>query len=609
MSEMDQDSKRGGAKKRGKRRTLSQKVTITSILHAGILGTAVLLIGMFLFMYSILYDSYDDTVNMAQSVSDVLQTTADVPGLVDAVLAQERSDPHFEERMEASNPAETEGQLLNYRWYTEEDPPLAKREDYQQVMDIILAFGKNNSQLNGTSLMVFDKKTHIASLLCDVEKFGGDEAVPVEDVLWRRFEDVELDHIEEERWSLLKNLVRYMRIDPRYVAFAWYEPFPYPDEDVVVFIEADAFYARLWSNMISFLVLFFLLLLLAVIVMGLLYRRRMQKVIVKPIRAVAEAAKNYAADRRSGKRDKAYFSSLELHTGDEYESLAETMAEMEKEIEVFEEDLTRITTERERLKAELNVAAQIQQDMLPQKFPPFPDRHEFEVFASMTPAKEVGGDFFDLFLIDEDHLALVMADVSGKGIPAALFMVISMTLIKNRALMGGSPAEILADVNKQLCNGNKTKSSMFVTVWLAIVTLSTGEVAEGNAGHENPLLLQQNGEDDRHFIESKTHHDFVLGGLKKATYHAHNFVMRPGDRLFIYTDGVPEAANESGERYGMERVNKLLDQHTAEDPKAVLAAVRDDVDRFAGATDQFDDLTMMLFVYRGKESQSENERE
>ncbi len=178
---------RSKTEKRRKRRTLSQKVTISSITHAGILGTAVLLIGMFLFMYSILYDSYGDTVNIARTVSDVLQTTADVPGLVDAVLAQERDDPHFEDRMEASNPADTEGQLLNYRWYKEENPSLAKRDDYQQAMDIILSFGKNNTQLNGTSLMVFDKKTHIASLLCDVEKFGGKEdgkrhAVPSEAV-------------------------------------------------------------------------------------------------------------------------------------------------------------------------------------------------------------------------------------------------------------------------------------------------------------------------------------------------------------------------------------------------------------------------------------------
>lgn len=609
MPDRDTEQIRDKKKKRKKQRTLSQKVTISSIAHAGILGTAVLLIGMFLFMYSILYDSYGDTVNIARTVSDVLQETADVPGLVDAVLAQEREDPHFEDRMEASNPADTEGQLLNYRWYTETDPPLARRDDYQQIIDIILSFGKNNTQLNGTCLMVFDKKTHIASLLCDVEKFGGDEAKPVKEILWRRFEDVELDHIEEERWSLLKNLMRYMRIDPRYTVFAWYEPFPYPDEDVVVFIEADSFYTRLWSNMMSFLGVFFLLLTIAAIVMGLLYRRRMQKVIVKPIHIIADAARNYAADRRSGQRDKEYFSSLELHTGDEFESLADTMAEMEQEIEVFEEDLTRVTVERERLAAELGVAAKIQQNMLPRIFPPYPERHEFEVYASMTPAKAVGGDFYDIFLIDEDHLALVMADVSGKGIPAALFMVISMTLIKNRALLGGTPAEILSDVNRQLCDGNKVKSSMFVTVWFAIVTLSTGEITEGNAGHENPLLLQHNGENAGHFVQLKNRHDLVLGGLKKAKYHENTFVMEPGDRLFVYTDGIPEATNESGERYGMDRVTQVLDQHTLEDPELVLTAVHEDVNRFVGKADQFDDLTMLLFVYRGKDHQGETHPE
>ncbi len=585
-------------KKARKQKTIAKKVMISSVAHAAILGTVIMLISIFLFMYNVLRTKYNDTINLARTASEVLQTTTDVPTLVDAVLAQERENQNFEEQMEKNNPAETEGQLLNYRWYTEEDPPLAKRQDYQDVMNIILTFGRNNKDLNGTCLMVFDKRTHIASLLCDVEKFGGTEAVPVEEIMWRRFEDVELDHIEEERGSLLKNLFRYMQIDPRYVVFAWYEPYPYPDDEVVVFIEADAFYTHLWSNVISFLVIFFVLLLVVVLVMGILYRRKMQRMIVKPIQAVSEAAENYAADRRKGEREKEYFSALELHTGDEFESLAETMAEMEKEIEVFEEDLTRVTKERERLSAELDVAAQIQREMLPQIFPLYPERHEFEVFASMDPAKEVGGDFYDIFMIDNDHLALVMADVSGKGIPAALFMVICKTLIKNCAMMGGSPAEIMEDVNTRLCEGNI--SAMFVTVWFGKVTLSTGEVVEANAGHENPvLLLQKDSEEESSYEELKRTHDLVLGALKKAHYNEDSFVMKPGDRLFIYTDGVPEATDANGKRYEMERLTEALNRNKDAKPEELLLRVREDVDRFVDDADQFDDLTMLSFKYLG----------
>ncbi len=157
-----------------------------------------------IFLYSILRSNYEETVNMTRTISEVLQKNAEVPQPVDAVLSEERENQNFEEELEKNNPADTEGQLLNYRWYTENNPPLAERQDYQQVMDIIAIFNGNNPDLNGTCLMVFDKETHIASLLCDVEKFGTDEAVTVEEVLWRRFEDIELDHIEEERWSLLK---------------------------------------------------------------------------------------------------------------------------------------------------------------------------------------------------------------------------------------------------------------------------------------------------------------------------------------------------------------------------------------------------------------------
>jgi sigma-B regulation protein RsbU (phosphoserine phosphatase) len=246
------------------------------------------------------------------------------------------------------------------------------------------------------------------------------------------------------------------------------------------------------------------------------------------------------------------------------------------------------------------VAAQIQREMLPQLFPLYPERHEFEVFASMDPAKEVGGDFYDIFMIDNDHLALVMADVSGKGIPAALFMVICKTLIKNCAMMGGSPAEIMEDVNTRLCEGNI--SAMFVTVWFGKVTLSTGEIVEANAGHENPvLLLQKDSEEESSYEELRRNHDLVLGALKKAHYNEDSFVMRPGDRLFIYTDGVPEASDKDFNMFMYERMLESLNRDKEGTPEEILEGVRRSVKEFVGDSPQFDDLTMLCVEYRGAE--------
>ena len=249
--------------------------------------------------------------------------------------------------------------------------------------------------------------------------------------------------------------------------------------------------------------------------------------------------------------------------------------------------------EKMAVNKELSTAASSQEGMLPRSFPLFPDRNEFELHASMDPAKEVGGDFYDAFLIDEDHLAIVMADVSGKGVPAALFMVIAKTLIKNRSQMGGTPAEILADVNDRLCEGNDAK--LFVTVWLGILTVSTGHVIEANAGHENPVIRRGDGA----YEELKRKHGFVCGGKKKMRYRDDEFDLHPGDILFVYTDGVSEATNGDGVRYGTNRMLTALNEAGDQNPEELLKAVRKDVDVFVKTAPQFDDLTMLAVRYLG----------
>lgn len=282
-----------------------------------------------------------------------------------------------------------------------------------------------------------------------------------------------------------------------------------------------------------------------------------------------------------------------ITTGDEIEALSESFVRMMCDITNYVRNLVTVTAEKERIGAELNVATQIQADMLPRIFPPYPEKKEFDLYATMDPAKEVGGDFYDFFLVDDDHLAMVMADVSGKGVPAALFMVIAKTLIKNRTLMGGSPAEILGDVNEQLCQGNDAE--LFVTVWLSILQLSTGKGMAANAGHEHPVLKRADGE----FELVKYRHSPAVATMEGIRFREHEFEMFPGDTLYVYTDGVAEATDASNQLYGTDRMLEVLNRNQDADMQSLLAEVSNDIDRFVGEAPQFDDITMLGMIYYG----------
>lgn len=584
-------SKTGQIKNSSKTTSLNSKLTSSTVANYFFLGLVIMLIVTSAFMYYVIKSHYSDTVDMARTIRETLESTIDVSELVDAVLLQERSEiDGFETRMEKYDPGDNDGQLLNYGWYSEKDPPLAKRDDYQYVMNVLYVFGKNNKNLNGSCFMVFDKKTHIAGLLCDVEKFGESTPVKADYVMWRRFKDVELDYIEEERWSLIRNLYRYMSIDLRYVVFAWYEPVAYEDKDVIVFIEADAFYKKLWDNVLCVLAVFVLFILIIVAVMGVMYHKKMNSMIIKPIQGINEAAKAYASDQMSGQYGKNHFSSIGISSGDELETLAHTLDEMEGDLGRYVDELTIMTAERERVAAELNLAANIQMGMLPDKYP---DRPEFDLCASIDPAKEVGGDFYDYFMIDDDHLALVIADVSGKGLSSALFMVIARTLIKNQTEQGlQDPAEIFNTVNRKLMEGNR--AHLFVTAWLGILELSTGRLRYVNAGHKPPVLRKDGGP----FRIEKDVHGVVLAASKKMTYKSREFILKPGDALFIYTDGVTEAKNETQDLAGEEPMLKALNKAPDADPETLVASVEEEMADFVQNTPQFDDTTMLCLKYK-----------
>ena len=209
----------------------------------------------------------------------------------------------------------------------------------------------------------------------------------------------------------------------------------------------------------------------------------------------------------------------------------------------------------------------------------------------MTAAKEVGGDFYDFFMIDDDHIGLVMADVSGKGIPAALFMMVARTLIKNRAQMGGTPSEILADVNAQLCEGNV--ADLFVTVWFAILEISTGKGLAANAGHEHPALRRHDGK----FELLIYRHSPAVAVMEGMQFRQHEFKLEPGDCVFVYTDGVAEATNSSNELFGAERLTEALNTDPDAMPKEVLDNVMNSIEKFVAGAEQFDDITMLCRKY------------
>ena len=283
-----------------------------------------------------------------------------------------------------------------------------------------------------------------------------------------------------------------------------------------------------------------------------------------------------------------------INTGNEIESLAVSFSQMIEEIERYVEHIREITAESERIGAELNVAKQIQEDMLPSVFPPYPGRNEFEIYASMDPAKEVGGDFYDFFLKDEDHLVIVIGDVSGKGVPAALIMAISKNTVRNLASGSDSPAEILTQANKALCDGNE--EGMFVTLWIGIVDLTCGHVISGNAGHEHPAIYRAGAGYELDIYD----HDMPLGLLPDvAPYGEKEFDLHPGDSIFVYTDGIPEATDPSEEFFGTDRLLEVLNTDPDADPENVISNVKSRIEAFSSGAEQFDDITMLCFKYLG----------
>ena len=313
-----------------------------------------------------------------------------------------------------------------------------------------------------------------------------------------------------------------------------------------------------------------------------------RKKFVEPILKVSGEASRFARENTKGKE------LGKLSRFDELQDLAHSIDTMETDMVNYVENLTAITAEKERIGAELSFASTIQENALPNVFPPYPDRTEFDIYATMTPAKEVGGDFYNFFLIDDDHLALMIGDVSGKGVPAALFMMVSNIITSSRASLGGTPADTLAYVNTKICDNNR--SDMFVTLWVGILEISTGKVIAANAGHEDAAVYRKDGS----FELFKTRHGLAVGAMPDMHYRDFEISLEPGDKLFLYTDGVPEATDRDNNMFGNDRMMDALNAYKDKTPEEILAGVHRCVNEFVGDMPQFDDLTMLCVELKEK---------
>ena len=310
-----------------------------------------------------------------------------------------------------------------------------------------------------------------------------------------------------------------------------------------------------------------------------------RKYVVKPVIRISKETERFVNENTKTKKT----LDLESSKITEIKILAQSVDKMEFKTVNYINNLEKITKENERVGTELKVAKSIQESVLTDDFP---DCDEYRVYASMNPAKEVGGDFYDFYLIDDNHLVLTIADVSGKGVPAALFMMITKVLLNSATVNYKTPSEILTSINNQICKKNTT--NMFITVWLGILNLRTGKLIYSNAGHEDPVIYRKGA----NFQVEKTTHGIAVGAFEDYMYKDNEMTLKKGDKLFLYTDGIPEATNNKNEMFGIERMVNSLNNNFNKDMADILKNVKKDVDKFANGAVQFDDLTMLGIEYK-----------
>ena len=570
MSKIHKKSVREMNKIERKKNSLAAKVFNASAVHSLILGLICFVIGLGMYMNASMQETMKEAYDNAYESLESLKNEVD-PGKY-SKRTMEIYKEHSNEKADES-----------YYAYFDE---INNDEDYQRMLEILRS--ERTDEMSDFFFAVADEKKGKLVIVADTDPrpdhvypIGRQRSVPG---WFQRYFFKRGNGTFPRTYYFLPNR-GVICVSGAYII----EGDPSAGFLFVVVRASDAL-SGVWKFVLQYIVA----ILFAILVMGRVMAKRMEKTLVKPINDIAKAAKVYAADKQDGKLDTEHFSLLSIKTGDEIENLSLVMSDMEKDLAEHEKNLTRITAEKERISTELSVAAKIQADMLPGTFPAFPDRKEFDIYATMDPAKEVGGDFYDFFLIDKDHLCMIMADVSGKGVPAALFMMAAKIMLDNNALAGKSPAQILYDTNNMICVNNQ--EDMFVTVWLGILEISTGKLTAANAGHEFPIFKSSDG--GYEIYQDK--HGFVIGLMESAKYNEYEIMMKPGAKLFLYTDGIPEAKDSAGNMFGMGRLVASLNKDIEASVEQTIKDVHFTVDKYVKDTVQFDDLTMLCMEYKGK---------
>ena len=557
------------------RHSLSSRVFRAVLLGSVLLCVVCLMIGLSLYSIAVARQNISTAFNLSRNASAILHKTADTETLSREVMTRYRS---LSEEERADPSSET---------YQAVFADLTEREDYKTILSVLSDF-KASSEVYDIYLAMYDSQNNAIVYIADPELSPENHCEPG---MWERTEHEGIKKFLN--WNGTGMLYDIGNTEN----YGWMctagVPVRAQSGEVTCFVLSDITLQNVISGIWRFVLQYTIGLVLVILLFGFFLTRHLKKTVVEPINAITEASRRYTADKKAGVQNTAHFTHLEVHTSDEIENLALTVKDMERDLQDHEQNLTRIAAEKQRISTELALANKIQADMLPNIFPAFPDRDEFNIYASMTPAKEVGGDFYDFFFIDHDRLAMVIADVSGKGIPAAMFMVMAKGIIETQCMSGKTPAEILADVNKMICAKNHEK--MFVTVWLGILDLRSGELTAANAGHEYPVIK----EPDSDFEVMHDKHGFVIGGFKRMKYEDYIIKMKPGSKLFVYTDGVTEATDADDRLFGVERTVLSLNKAKNASPQTLLETVDADVREFAGDAEQFDDLTMMCVEYYG----------
>lgn len=552
-----------------KSKSLSARTIRYTVLGCVLFGLIAELIGVSLYGTALSGEYIQHAFDTAASVSNSVQRGADSIGLAQAVMEVYNSLTP-EQRAQTGTPEYS-------AYYAHVDTSKGSAHD---ILIHMLGGYINSTDVSDVYLAMFDLENGALVYMVDPQEenqFQLGEWEPVEKREARKF----LNWNGEGSLYDISNTESYGWLCTAGV------PIRNAAGEICAFVLADVGIGAVIAGMAAFTLQITLALLAVTALIAWFMSRRIKKTVVTPINAIAEAAQAYVRDKREGATVTDRFGSLNIHSSDEMDNLCMTMADMERSLSEHEEQIIRISAEKERIGTELNMAKRIQASMLPHIFPPYPDRKEFDLFASMDPARAVGGDFYDFFLIDDDHLGLVMADVSGKGVPAALFMMMSKILVSNFAMMGGSPAKVLEQVNTQICKNNEEE--MFVTVWFGVLEISTGKVTAANAGHEYPIVKKADGS----FELFKDKHGFVIGGMEGMRYKDYEFTLEKGSTLFLYTDGVAEATNAANELFGTDRMLAALNAEPEAAPEKLLSNMKKAVDDFVGDAPQFDDLTML----------------